>query len=201
VRWFRDGKEVKDVDFSLDTADISAEKILKMVVGRHIGHILTSTYNKLMSFPRYKDREAPLQLVVSKEEPSDSQLVMQLSKKETMVVRIDPVTGLFAVTPLARAVSACERALNTSRRNPAEDGYNLLERARWHYSMEQLTRHGRSMGWEAQPLRVRNEELKPLIKTRDMYQPLWIRHVGWRPDWHVLVTMGLAGDRWWLVQV
>jgi mediator of RNA polymerase II transcription subunit 14 len=201
LRWFRDGKEVKDVDFSLDTTDISAEKILKMIVGRHVEHILTSMYNKLASFPRYKNREAPLQLALSNEEPSDSQLVMHLSQKETLVVRIDPMTGLFAVSPMARAVSACERALNTSRRNPAEDGYILLERARWHYSMEELTRHGRSMGWEAQPLRVRNEELKPLVKTRDMYQPLWMRHVGWRPDWHVLVTMGLAGDRWWLIQV
>lgn len=201
VRWFRDGKEVKDVDFSLDTADISAEKILKMIVGRHIEHVLRSIYNKLASFPRYKNREAPLQLSISKEEPSESQIVMQLSQKQTLVVKIDPMTGLFAVSPVARAVSACERALNTSRRNPAEDGYNLLERARWHYSMEELTRHGRSLGWEAQPLRVRPEELRPFIKTRDMYQPLWIRHMGWNPDWYVLVTMGLAGDRWWLVQV
>jgi mediator of RNA polymerase II transcription subunit 14 len=201
LRWFRDGKEVKDVDFPLDSSDIAAERILKMITGHHIEYILSSMYNKLASFPRYKNREAPLRLTISKTEPTQSQLVMQLSHEDDLVVRIDPITGSFALSPTTRTISMCERALNSNGKNPADEGHMLLERARWHYVMDELTRRGKSMGWVAHQPGLKHEELKPLLNTRDLHQTLWLRHLGWRPDWTVLVTMSSAGDRWWLVQL
>lgn len=202
LRWFRDGKEVKDVDFSFDTTEISTERILNMVIGRHIEYILTAMYEKLVSFPRYKNRDAPLKLIISREEPADSQLVLRLTRDQELVVKIDPITGSFALSPTTRVVSVCERSLNNSGKNPADEGYMLLERARWQYAVEEILRYGKSMGWGAlQSQGLKPDELKPLLNTRDnFYQALWLRHQGWDGDWTVLVTMSLVGDKWWLVQ-
>lgn len=46
IRWFRDGKEVKDVDIEMDTVNISAESLLKTVIAQHVNHILTSIYDQ-----------------------------------------------------------------------------------------------------------------------------------------------------------
>ncbi|KAH8905187.1 mediator complex subunit MED14 [Coniochaeta sp. PMI_546] len=200
LRWFRDNKEVKDLDISVDSTNISAERILKTVIARHVEHILSSIHSKLLTFPRFSKREASLRLTISRDEPADSQLVMRLSRDNELTVKIDPVTGSFALSPTTRVITQGERQLNTNGKDPVAEGHIILEKTRCFHTMEELTRRGRSMGWLTHSPGVKPDELRPLVAIRDTFQTLWLRRSGWKPDWSVLVIMSLGGDKWWLVQ-
>lgn len=201
LRWFRDNKEVKDCDIAFDHDDICAEDILKIVISRHIEHILSSIHRKLLSYPRFRSREASLSLETSLADPTASKLVMQLSHSESLTVRMDPLTGTFSLTPQSRIVQSGERNLNMSPKDPAEEGFILLEKTRCFYATEELTRRGKSSGWSGHLPPVKPEELKAMVGTRDPFHSLWLKRQGWGPEWFVLVTMSLGGDRWWLVEV
>lgn len=200
LRWFRDNKEVKDLDISFDSSNISAERILKSVIARHVEYILTSIHSKLLTFPRFSKREASLRLTISKDEPAASQLVMRLSRDNELIVRIDPVTGSFALSPSTRVITQGERELNRNGKDPVAEGHIILEKTRCFHTMEELTRRGKSTGWLNHNPGVKLDELRPFLTIREHFQTLWLRRSGWRSDWSVLVIMSLGGDKWWLVQ-
>jgi mediator of RNA polymerase II transcription subunit 14 len=200
IRWFRDNKEVKDVEFSLDSRYISAERLLKAVIARHVEHILTSIHAKLLTFPRFSRREASLRLAISSDEPAASKLVMGLSRDNELTVKIDPITGSFALSPSTRVITQGERELNRNGKDPVAEGHIILEKTRCFHTMEELTRRGKSMGWLVHNQGVKPDELRPFIAIREHFQTLWLRRAGWRADWSVLVIMSLGGDKWWLVQ-
>lgn len=201
LRWFRDNKEVKDVNIPLDAGNISAERILKTVIARHVEYILSSIHAKLLTFSRFSKREASLRLTISEDEPAASQLVMRLSRDDELVVKIDPVTGAFALSPSTRSIMTGERQLNTNGKDPVVEGHIILEKTRCSHAIDELVRRGKSMGWlqNFQP-GIKADELRPFLKNRETFQTLWLRRSGWRLDWSVLVTMSLGGDTWWLVQ-
>ena len=200
LRWFRDSKEVKGFRIPLDSKNISAEKVLKMVIARHVEYILSSIHSKLSAFPRFSKREASLHLRISEDEPAASQLVMRLSRDNELIVKIDPVTGQFALSPSTRVIMVGERQLNTNGKDPVTEGHVILERTRCSHAMDELVRRGKSMGWQTQQPSVKPDELKPFLNIRESFQTLWIRRSGWRAEWSVVVTMSLGGDKWWLVQ-
>jgi mediator of RNA polymerase II transcription subunit 14 len=201
LRWFRDSKELKDLDIPLDFDHISAETTLKTIIAHHVGYILSSIHSKLLDFPRFSKREASLRLTISKDDPSISQLVMSLSRDNDLTVRIDPVTGTIALSPLTRVTLQGERQLNTSGKDPAVEGHIILEKTRCFHAIDELINRGKNMGWLVFQSGVKFDELKPFLNTREAFQTVWIRHVGWTGgDWSVLVTMSLGADKWWLVQ-
>lgn len=200
IRWFRDNKEVKDVDIPLDSSNISTERILKTVIARHVEYILTSIHSRLLAFPRFSKREASLRLTISEDEPAASQLVMRLSRDDELTVRIDPVTGSFALSPSTRVITQGERELNKSGKDPVAEGHIILEKTRCFHTMDELTRRGKSMGWLTHNPPIKPDELKPFLAIRESFQTLWLRRACWRADWSVLVIMSLGGDKWWLVQ-
>lgn len=201
LRWFRDGKEVKDCDIPFDVNEISTEDLLRCVIARHIEYILSSIHRKLLSYPRFRNREASLSLRTSQTDPTLSELVMRLSHDNSLTVRINPTTGLFSLTPLSRIVQSGERNLNMTPRDPVDEGFSILEKTRCYYASDELTRRGKSAGWVGHPPPVKPDELKPLMNTRDPFHSVWLKRQGWGPEWFVLVTMSLGGDRWWLVEV
>ncbi len=201
LRWFRDNQEVKDVAISLDDPTVSTERLLKKVIGKHIGHILTAIHSKLKTKRRFVDREASLALKISEDEPVDSTLKMQLGYGDYLTVRIAPTTGFFAVTPQTRITWFGERRLNWQTKNPTEEGPNYLEQVRYHYMSEAMSRRGRSLGWDACKQPVKTEDVKPLLNTREAFQAMWFRRRGWAKQWYLMLSLSLSGDRWWLIEV
>lgn len=201
LRWFRDNKEVKDCDIAFDVSELSTERLLNSIIARHIKYILSSIHGRLMSYPRFGKLEAPLSLEISENEPVSSQLTMPLSHSESLTVRIDPTTGSFSLNPLSRIVQTGERNFNMTPKDPVDEGFIILEKTRCYYMAEELTRRGRSAGWVAHPPPVKPDDLKPLMNTRDAFHSVWLQRQGWGQEWFVLVTLSLAGDRWWLVEV
>ncbi|KAH7326658.1 mediator of RNA polymerase II transcription subunit 14 [Stachybotrys elegans] len=202
AKWYRDGKEVKDVDIPLDADNISAENLIKAVVGRHIEYILTSIRNKLLLAPRFKNHEAGVALHISETDPAASSLSTQIGYRNTTSLLMEPATGSFAVKPHSKFTSYFEHRLNTGK-SPTEDGVLCLEQIRCGVLEEELNRRGNCMGWQAKREKpMKDDELRTVIRHRDRSsRVVWLQKTGWGAQWFVAVVLSLGGDEWWLLEV
>ncbi|KAM0278371.1 hypothetical protein ACHAQH_005191 [Verticillium albo-atrum] len=201
ARWYRDNKEIKDVELHLDIQDLSAETLLKSAIAKHVEHILSSIHDKLAAAPRFVQRQAFMRLDISRSEPLDSSLEMQLGCNQKVKLLIEPITGFAAVQPHTRCGLQGESRINHGGKDPAEDGVACLENIRWGYVVDEFNRRGRSSGWVMTKVPVGNEEVKRLIKTREPFQPVFFQRRGLGQDWFVMMSLSLAGDEWWLIEV
>lgn len=205
LRWFRDSKEVKDVDLPFDVDTISTESLLTTIIARHIEHLLSSMYNTLASKPRFAQRQARLAFTTSEDGAMDSSLSMQLLGEENVKVQIEPFTGAFVLLPRAAVVAERQRKFN-SMPNPAEEGAVALEQLRWLYTMKDLHSRGKLVGWTVLRPPVPAEELKNIVysvgpSSREAFQTVWMRYTNWDPRWFVMMSMSLGGDHWWLIEL
>ena len=200
LRWFRDSKEVKDVDISFDTVDISAESLLKTVVAKHVNHILTSTYEKLREKHLFASNEAVTSVSTSTTEPAESELKIQLTNDRHLTVRIEPTTGRFVLGPSSRLAVEYEYKLNEQCNDPATNAHNFLEELRQKAVMDDILIRGTSLGWN----RVKNPGIKTddlrSVVPKDTAQVLWLQSPGWVKNWYFAVSMSVNGERWWLIQ-
>lgn len=202
LRWFQDGKEVRDVDVAIDDQDISAETLVKKIVAKHVGNILSSIYDRLLSKPRFEKRQASISLNIDSEDPSESALIVQLTHAQSLTVRINPTTGMFTMQPAAQSyIYKGEAFLNQRSRNLVEDGVMQIESIRWQSAFGELIRLGEGQGWRMSRRPVSSEEVKRLHASREPHNMLWLRREGWAPTWFLVVCLSLAGDTWWLVEV
>jgi len=201
LRWFRDNKEISDARIPLDDHDISAERLLKRVIGRHVKSTLGALYETLSSKGRFQQREASLQLNVVDDEPVLSNLQMQIGRKDMVIVRIAPTTGQFAISPQNNVTTRGENRLNMTTKDPIEDGVMTLENIRCYYTVEELNRRGKSTGWNVCKAPVKMDDIKPILNTRELFQSLWFKRRGWPEQWYLMLSLSLGGDRWWLVEI
>lgn len=201
LRWFRDGKEVTDEDLSLNTEEISAENLLKRIIALHTKHILTSIHAKLLSKPRYANRQASVALDLSQDDPSESSLAVQITHSETLTVRINAITGFFFLGPVSTYISRAESQLNHRSRDSVEDGFTEIESIRRMCTFDEIVRRGRGVGWIVCGQPVEPEEIKKIHPSKESHQELWIKVAEWgRGAWAVVVSLSLAGDAWWLIE-
>ncbi|KAI9745246.1 MAG: mediator complex subunit [Claussenomyces sp. TS43310] len=200
IRWFRDSKEVKDADIPLELTNLSAEALMKNVIERHTFHILSKVYAKLRERLLFKNRELSLAFGKSTTEPKEMQLRIQLTRKERIVLTVEPVAGRFAISPPSRTASQMEWRLNTQVKDPASNANELLEHLRCLTTAEEVNGRALSVGW----IPIRNSGLKPEdikhIVPRDTVQLSWFRGWGWNEDWVLAFTASMSGDRFWLIQ-
>lgn len=201
IRWFRDGNEVKNEDLSFDTENISAETLLKRIIGKHIKHILSSIYSKLLSKPRYKSRQASVSLNIDNDQPSDSCLMVQLTHEQTLKVQIDAITGSFIFHPHSNLISRRQNFLNTRARDSIEDGLFHIENIRSESLFEEVARRGRSMGWRMCKPPVNQEEMRKLHSSKEPNPVIWLKHESWNLSWFLVVSSSSAGESWLLVSV
>ena len=202
--WFRDGREVKDATIELDHVHLSADRLLKLVIAKHVSHILTEIHAKLRLAPRFVDRESALSLHVSEIEASESYLTMQLSPAENVTLHIEPSTGQFTFHPHNKATLRGERQLNLYSPDPAEVGAQCLESIRWGYLAGEVTRKGRPMGWVQVDSPLTLEQARAMCKMRreeDCYA-IYLQRDGVDKErgWYVMLMMSLQGDKWMAFQ-
>jgi len=205
LRWFRDGKEVKDFDIPFDTDTISTDALLTTVVARHIEYVLESMFDKLSSKPRFGQGRARLELDISDEVPSDSSLSVQLLGRESIALHIDSLTGAFNLLPSSAPVHEWQQRLNACP-NPVEDATTILERFRWFLTVRDLSSRAKSIGWTVSRRNpVNQDELRTMIQenteSREPFHSVWLRRPGYNSNWFVMMTMSLGGDNWWLVEL
>jgi mediator of RNA polymerase II transcription subunit 14 len=200
LRWFRDGKEMQDVDICFDEVNISAESLLKAVIAKHINYILTSTFEKLQEKPLYASHELSLSLSISDSDPADTNLSVQATRKHQISVRMHPVNGRFVLGPPSRAIFDAEYRLNNGTHDPANDAHNYLEYLRYTLISDDLVGHATTVGWlSTNNPGLKMDELKKVM-SKDNLRILWLRRAGWVKDWYMAVGLSMHGERWVLLQ-
>lgn len=200
IRWFRDGKEVKDAKLSIDTAALNVEAFLRSVIGLHVKHILLRIRTALRSKPLFKSEELKVSLKRSRIGNGEPELQVQLTKDCTIKVLIDHVTGRFAISPSTRISSQAEAILNSQMLNPESDGHESIEKLRSVLLCEETVAKANTVGWTPIGNRIPQDELKPIM-PRDTLQLSWFKRPHWRPNWYLALSSGMSGERWWLIAV
>ena len=201
VRWFRDSKEVPDVDVQFDTVNITAQSLLKTIIAKHVSHILTSIHDTLAAKPLFANRELALSLSVSLTEPAESKLEVQLTNEQHLTVKIEPITGRFVFSPASRLTTEWENYLNVRTINPALDGHTYIERLRRQLLAEEIVNRALSVGWIIANPGLKPDVLQPFV-PKGPFPPtiLWFRRAGWLEDWCIAVIMGESGEQWLLFE-
>ncbi|KAM0248045.1 hypothetical protein ACHAQJ_009606 [Trichoderma viride] len=199
AKWYRDSKEVKDVDIKVNVENLSAESLLKDIVGRHIEFILSNIHSGLLATPRLKNRDTGVVLNVSKTDPIASCLTLQVGYGGTVSLLIEPTSGAFAMKPHSKFSIQPELQLNNGR-NPVEDGVNFLEHLRCAIIEDELGRMGTARGWSVRKAPVNVDELRAITKMRKWSRTIWLQNGGWGSAWFVVVILSLDGDEWWLLE-
>ncbi|PBP20661.1 mediator complex subunit MED14 [Diplocarpon rosae] len=200
IRWFRESKEVMDEDIWFDDVKISTESLLKTVIAKHISHILTSMYEKLLAKPLYAKRELEISLKPSSDDPADLEINIQLTNEHRLSIKIDPVSGRFVFGPISRIYSHYEGLLNSVCQDPAADGHTAIERLRSALLTDAIQIHASSLSW----YRVNNpgltqDSLNQFV-PKESLATIWFRRPGWVKDWYLAVTQSMSGEKWHLIK-
>jgi mediator of RNA polymerase II transcription subunit 14 len=202
LRWFRDGKEMKDAEIPIDSVNISVETLLKTVIAKHINHILTVTYNELESRPLFGDGEASLSLSTSPDEPAESVLKVQLTSQEHLSVNLEPITGRFIFSPATMIIARMEGEFNSKSKDPVRDAHGYIETIRYRIVEYEIVSHALSVGWQKSnaPAPIPEDILKSLF-PRGTAALTWFRRPSWKKDWFMVVSLSMSGERWWLIEM
>jgi len=200
IRWFRDSKEISDVDIQFDSVNITAEALVKTVIAKHVSHILTSIHSTLREKLLFANRELALSLSTSLTEPAESELKVQLTNEQHLSIKIEPISGRFVFSPAYRLITKFQLQLNEKSQNPANDAHTYIERLRCQLLAEDIANRGLSIGWE----RTANPGLKPdvlqKVVPKDTLEVLWFRRRGWLEAWHIAVVLSMSGEHWLLLE-
>ncbi|KAH0557100.1 hypothetical protein GP486_005109 [Trichoglossum hirsutum] len=201
LRWFRDGREVKNPPIVLELGNLSMESILKHVIALHTKYILTSIRDRLIELPLYARQNLSLSLSTSETEPVDSSLKAELTPSRTLVVTIEPIAGRFALQPPSQLFARFEMDLNALK-DPAIEAHPRIAGLRCLVAQEEIESRAKCSGWE--PLKTftpRPEDIRRIFPTRDPPRLSLFRRKTWSPRWLVGVSIGMSGEDWWVIEL
>ena len=193
ARWFRQGKEVVDVDLNVDWKDLSMERILKRVIALHTTQTLQSTREHF-------DPRLDIQSNVSGSEPTDCSLTATLGTPSNFVtLSLEPVTGSYIMQPASALSARAEFAMNQGR-EPAQIA-SILTSMLSQTLRDQIQRTAQQLGWQqitrqALPPDAVRAAVKSHVLEYVMYCPR-----GWTSAWALTAVVGTAGESWWIFEM
>ncbi|KAK3677447.1 mediator complex subunit [Recurvomyces mirabilis] len=198
VRWFRRGQEVLDESLDIDWNELDVEVCLMQVIGKHCFGKLGITRDGLhaMTAQRGEDSILPPATQGSlSNSSSDFGLKVKLpSMEKSLDVRLDPVTGQFSISPPSTAAARSECVLNS---DATIDVARVLASLICTTVQTKVYKQAEMLGWR--PLQP-----QPSIKDhfgKDVLQRTVFGVPGWGDQWALGVGFGLAGEKWWAVQL
>lgn len=193
ARWFRQGKQVQDVDLKLDWRDLSIERILKRVIALHVGDSLRSIREHLNS-------NMTIQANLSDTEPADCMLKTTLgTDTNSTTLSIEPVTGNYIVQPATALSARAEYALNQGR-EPAQIG-NILTQMLAQTLRDLIQRYAQQLGWQLVTRQsLQADAVKAAVKL-DILQYALYWPLGWSQSWALAAAIDSSGGSWWIIKI
>jgi mediator of RNA polymerase II transcription subunit 14 len=195
VRWFRNGKEVKDVDFKFDFKNLSMERMLKKVIALHIGSVLRQTKDGLAPTLRYHTS-------LSEQEPSECSLEVSLGRLENKTTLcVEPRSGRYVLQPCTAISARAEHAINHSK-DPATPPINIILTQMLAQTLQDsIQRHALQLGWKPH-LRpgFRMDTMKQATKLDVLLYALYSPS-GWTKKWVLAAVIDASGETWWFMEL
>nr|POF15240.1 mediator of rna polymerase ii transcription subunit 14 [Quercus suber] len=199
VKWIRAGVEVSTEDIGFDWVQLDVEKCLLAVIAEHTSHILQTIESRLLTF-------AP-KVSSLKTYPEDSKDLVEYSSLELSLpglraplnLRVQSITGQYSIRPPSPQALNTERYMND---NTAIDAAALIAALSCATLRTQFDILAVPLDWlPVREISFKDQALSALLKI-DVRKHRVVRCPGkWSPDWILLVTFGLHGIAWWIVNV
>jgi len=192
VRWFRQGRPVKDANLKFDWSEISFEKVIKHVIALHISDILRTTRTHL-------DSKITASAALSAVEPTDCRLQVTLGPaSNATTLSLESVTGNYILQP-ANAVSARAESAFNQGREPQQIAF-ILTQALAQTLRELVHKFAQQLGWHtvAKPA-LRFDAFKSAVKLEVLQYALYAPR-GWSAGWALAVVIDASGASWWIIQ-
>jgi mediator of RNA polymerase II transcription subunit 14 len=192
TRWFRDGKEVKDVAFGFDYDDLSIEKILRQTISLHISSILKTTRDAVP--PRLK-----MHTSLSKTEPSECFLQVSLGRPDNKTTfSVEPISGRYFLRPSTRVSAQAERAINQFGATTPGTAITQLLTQTMHDSIK---RCAELLGWRALPRNAFRTDVVKQATRMDVLHLVILRPTGWSTKWVLAAVIDASGESWWCFEL
>lgn len=199
LRWMRDGQEVNNRGIEFDTENLSMEGILRSVIALHVSHILSSVYTGVSGNSLFSVGTLSLQAQLSRTEPGDCQLNVQLTASRYLRVTIEPMSGtsILSATP-----SILDRI--DSDRNPdkstIDEIISRIARIRCFSAIEEVESNLRMLGFEMVNPRALKIDIRKIFPSNVIRFSL-LSHRLWERNWVMAATSSMDSDNWWIVQL
>ncbi|KAI5282471.1 mediator complex subunit, partial [Ascosphaera aggregata] len=198
LRWVCDGNERPADKITFDHSQLSTRAILKSVVASHTSLTLSAIYRGLCDMPPFAGGALYIGLHLSLTEPGDCCLIVQLTKKRTVRVFVEPSTGttmLHVSPPLLGAYDGFRPS-----HQPPSAIINRICFLRCIAVSEELHSLLRGLQLENAPL---SSSCRDDLRRRFSPSTVKIdtfRHESLGDDWGIVLANGHDGDSWWVVQ-
>lgn len=199
LRWMRDSQEVDNADIEFDTEYLSMECVLRSVIALHVSHILSSVYTSIKENSLFSSGTLSLRAQLSRMEPGDCQLEIQLTASRRLRVTIEPMSG---ASILSAAPSILDRP--DSDRGPdrslTEEIASRVARIRCSSAIEEIESNLRILGFETVNPRSLKVDIRRIFPS-NVIRFTFFRHHLWEPKWLIAATSSMDSDNWWAIQL
>jgi len=199
MRWFRDGKEVKDFEVSFDSVKLSAEMWLRKITAMHSSYLLTQILLKLKSRPLFRRGDATLSLRTSSIDPLKCSLEIQVSNEKRIRLGIEPTTGRLFITPASVYSTLALESYLPRATDPINQVPQLIDQLRCRLALQNIHNHALTLGWQRIPQEVPSSVLKEKTSPDALFWS-WFRRPEWNKSWSLVVSVSMSGERWWLLE-
>ncbi|KAJ5894440.1 hypothetical protein N7495_006131 [Penicillium taxi] len=198
LRWMRDGQQATMDSIRFDVNDLSMERILRSVIALHTSHILSTAYASLKRNLLFFNRELFLQAHLSRSDPGDCYLDIQLTPFRSLRVFVEPSSGTITLsgTPSVMDRSEIERA---STKSAIDELLSRVTRLRCATAVDEIESVTRALGLDIVSQRVLGLDIRRSFPSSTI-RSLFFTHRLWDRRWVAAATSSMDGDKWWLVQ-
>ncbi|KAK5801020.1 hypothetical protein VI817_003232 [Penicillium citrinum] len=198
VRWVRDGQKVSSDHINFDPKFLSLESILRSVIALHTSHLLAAAFSSFKKSLLFATHKLSLRAQLSKTEPGDCHLDVQLTASRSLRVSVEPLSGAII---LSGSSSALEQ-FNVERqpKSTIDEILSRVSRLRCHIAVHQIESGIKPLGLESINQRGLGVDVRRLFPTNTLRYSFFT-HQQWDRRWVVAATSSMDGDKWWLVRV
>ncbi|KAB8263740.1 mediator of RNA polymerase II transcription subunit 14 [Aspergillus pseudonomiae] len=199
LRWIRDGQEVDSEEIEFNTESLSMECILRSVIALHISHILSSAYRIISESPLYSAGRLSLQAQLTRTEPGDCGLAIQLTESRHLSVSIEPMSGASIISATPSAQDRLDNDCSFDK-SSAEDIVARVARLRCMAAIDEIESNVRMLGFETVNPRSLKIDFRRMFPNNVLRFSFFWHHL-WERNWIVAATSSMDGDNWWVVQL
>jgi mediator of RNA polymerase II transcription subunit 14 len=198
LRWFVDGKQIKDFEVDMDPAHLSFESVLLQILSQHANRILNSVYDRLILSELYKENGMAIEQSSSDFDPKDCSIDLQLSQNSNISVSLDSITGSIVVGPASDRARRLQAELNAARVR-GEDLVPRLLTYRCVLSESRILRALQDTDWaRLDALRPNMAEVRNLFGT-SLTRINFYRHSLWDHQYMMASSTNFSGDKLWIL--
>ncbi|KAL4746783.1 mediator of RNA polymerase II transcription subunit 14 [Aspergillus terricola var. indicus] len=198
LRWIRDGQEVNSDDVEFDTDSLSVDRLLRSAIALHISHILSSAFTRISEKFLYSNGSLSLRAYLTRTEPGDCQLDVQLTASRRLRVAIEPLSGAIVLAATPNTLERVDTDRNVDR-STIDDIVSRVGRLRCAAAIEEVESQVKMLGFiSVSPRNVRIDARSVFPANVLRFSFFWNHQ--WERSWLLAATSSMDGDKWWVVQ-